>query len=167
MFNAAVQIGQDESPRHITDMITAYEDESQSRPHSSLPIPNATPIASEAEGETSLASKNESAREHKIEFSIHKGSPPPNLAYSVKHLEETPRAHGMKWVNLKTKTTISNNAGKKFKLGDIVHISFDSSPSVYGKIVEIRDGCERFAVLQWLYTKSQARELGLSSSAAR
>lgn len=62
-----------------------------------------------------------------------------------------------KWQECLPRQTISNNAGQTFSKGDIVTVTYDSSQDGVGKIVEVREGNEPVAVVQWLYDLAEAR----------
>lgn len=48
-----------------------------------------------------------------------------------------------------------------------MQLSIDKSSDCHGKIVEIRHGVEPYAVLQWAYTKTQAKRYGMSDREAK
>lgn len=88
--------------------------------------------------------------------------------YVVRHASETTDNYGDTWTNLPQAAHISNQANLSFKVHDVVRVCFDKPPSGHAKIIELRKSREEcIAVVQWLYTKSDAKDAGLTTSRAR
>lgn len=85
---------------------------------------------------------------------LHAGS---SHAYGIEHHEASPRHAAEAWYQLKPRQTILNDEEQLFRKGDIVDIEFENPPHGVGKLVEIREGSEHAAVVQWLYHKDEAR----------
>lgn len=97
-----------------------------------------------------------------------RGQTIPDVPYVVRHASETIDNYGNTWTNLPQAAHISNRANLSFQVDDIVRVCFDKPPSGYAKIIELRKGQQEcVAVIQWLYTKSDAKDAGLTKSRAR
>lgn len=146
---------------------------SNSQPTQNSQLPVYDKFASISKPEEAKDSKQESSEdreaatktEDEFEFQVFATEPLPNLTYSVKHRDEDPSSHGARWQQCPARMKIFNNEKIGFKIDDVVRLSLSNDS--HGKIVEIREGLEPYAVLQWAYNKSQARRYGIGAGEAK
>lgn len=97
-----------------------------------------------------------------LQFSISKR--PLAKAYLVKHRQESEADTGKEWSNLHKQTyfhvAVTQQARVRYKLGDIVNVSFPRGKGGCAKIMEICMADTILIVIQWLYSRSDAVESG-------
>lgn len=97
-----------------------------------------------------------------LQFSIIESSS--HRAYLVKHRNESPSMAGNEWASIKREESfqvqITRHARVRYKLGDIVNISFPKGQGGSAKIIEVRMANVPLIVVQWLYSRSDVSDSG-------
>lgn len=85
-------------------------------------------------------------------------------AYLVKHWNESQSMAGNEWASMKREESfqvqITRHARVRYKLGDIVNISFPKGQGGSAKIIEVRMANVPLIVIQWLYSRSDVSDSG-------